>query len=143
MTPSHPEDLQAEHCQSYSPFLGGGEGVTDHSQAICWEIFFFLVFINLAALGLSCGMWNLFYQPQIELGPLHWKHGVSATGPPGKSLLKCLNHGKLAQTVKCLPAMKETLVRFLGREDPLEKEMAIHSSTLAWKIPWTEEPDRL
>ena len=33
--------------------------------------------------------------------------------------------------------------RFLGREDPLEKEMAIHSSTLAWKIPWTEEPDRL
>ena len=34
-------------------------------------------------------------------------------------------------------------VRFLGREDPLEKEMAIHSSTLAWKIPWTEEPDRL
>ena len=34
-------------------------------------------------------------------------------------------------------------VRFLGREDPLEKEMAIHSSTLAWKIPWTEKPDRL
>ena len=39
--------------------------------------------------------------------------------------------------------MRETQVRFLGREDPLEKEMAIHSSTLAWKIPWTEEPDRL
>ena len=47
------------------------------------------------------------------------------------------------QTVKRLPAMWETRVRFLGREDPLEKEMAIHSSTLAWKIPWTEEPDRL
>ena len=45
--------------------------------------------------------------------------------------------------VKRLPAMWETWVRFLGREDPLEKEMAIHSSTLAWKIPWTEEPDRL
>ena len=43
----------------------------------------------------------------------------------------------------CLPAMWETQVRFLGLEDPLEKEMAIHSSTLAWKIPWTEEPDRL
>ena len=40
-------------------------------------------------------------------------------------------------------AMWETQVRFLGREDPLEKEMAIHSSTLVWKIPWTEEPDRL
>ena len=48
-----------------------------------------------------------------------------------------------AQTVKRLPAMRETQVRFLGQEDPLEKEMAIHSSTLAWKIPWTEEPDRL
>ena len=43
--------------------------------------------------------------------------------------------------VKCLPAVRETWVRFLGREDPLEKEMAIHSSTLAWNIPWTEEPD--
>ena len=49
----------------------------------------------------------------------------------------------VAQMVKRLPAMWETRVRFLGREDPLEKEMAIHSTTLAWKIPWTEEPDRL
>ena len=45
--------------------------------------------------------------------------------------------------VKRLPAMWETWVRFLGWEDPLEKEIAIHSSTLAWKIPWMEEPDRL
>ena len=49
----------------------------------------------------------------------------------------------VAQTVKRLPATRETRVQFLGREDPLEKEMAIHSRTLAWKIPWTEEPDRL
>ena len=49
----------------------------------------------------------------------------------------------VAQTVKHLPAMRETQIRFLGQEDPLEKEMAIHCSTLAWKIPWTEEPDRL
>ena len=49
----------------------------------------------------------------------------------------------VAQTVKCLPAMRETGVRFLGREDPLEKKMAIHSSVLAWKIPWMEEPGRL
>ena len=48
----------------------------------------------------------------------------------------------VAQTVKRLPAMRENWVRFLGQED-LEKDMAIHSSTLAWKIPWTEEPDRL
>ena len=49
----------------------------------------------------------------------------------------------MAQTVKRLPAMQETWVRFLGQEDPLEKEMAIHSSTLAWKILSLEEPDRL
>ena len=42
--------------------------------------------------------------------------------------------------VKCLPTMQETRVLSLGREDPLEKEMATHSSILAWKIPWTEEP---
>ena len=42
----------------------------------------------------------------------------------------------VAQTVKRLPTMQETRVRSLGREDPLEKEMATHSSTLAWKIPW-------
>ena len=49
----------------------------------------------------------------------------------------------VAQTVKHLPEMQETRVRFLGREDSLEKEMATHSSTLAWKTPWMEEPDRL
>ena len=49
----------------------------------------------------------------------------------------------MAQTVKCLPRVRETWVRSLGQEDPLEKEMATHSSTLAWKIPWTEERSRL
>ena len=49
----------------------------------------------------------------------------------------------IAQLVKNLPVMQETRVRFLGREDPPEKEMAIHFSILAWKIPWTEEPGRL
>ena len=45
--------------------------------------------------------------------------------------------------VEHLPTMRETWVRSLGQEDPLEKEMAAHSSILAWKIPWTEEPGRL
>ena len=49
----------------------------------------------------------------------------------------------VVQRVKCLPAMQETWVQSLGQEDPLEKEMATHSSTLAWKIPWTEKPGRL
>ena len=49
----------------------------------------------------------------------------------------------MTQTVKRPPAMYETQVPSLGWEDPLEKEMATHSSTLAWKIPWTEERGRL
>ena len=49
----------------------------------------------------------------------------------------------MAQTGKRLPEVQEIRVPSLGWEDPLEKEMATHSSTLAWKIPWTEEPGRL
>ena len=49
----------------------------------------------------------------------------------------------MAQMVKSLPVTWETQVRSLGREDPLEKEMAIHSSVPAWRIPWIEEPGRL
>ena len=45
----------------------------------------------------------------------------------------------VAQTIKRLPTMQETWVQSLGREDPLEKEMATYSSTLAWSIPWTEQ----
>ena len=60
---------------------------------------------------------------------------VSFLNFPGASLV--------AQMVKRLPAMRETRVQSLVREDPLEKEMETHSSTLAWKIPWTEEPGGL
>ena len=49
----------------------------------------------------------------------------------------------MAQRLKRLPAMQETWVRSLGREDSLEKEMVTHYSILAWRIPWTEEPGRL
>ena len=49
----------------------------------------------------------------------------------------------VAQMVKSLPEMQRPRVRFLGREDPMQKEMATHSSILAWKIPWMEEPGRL
>ena len=52
-------------------------------------------------------------------------------------------HSLVAQTVKRLPAMQGTWIQSLGQEDPLEKEMATHFSTLAWKIPWMEEPGRL
>ena len=50
---------------------------------------------------------------------------------------------QVTQIAKTLPAMQETQVQSLGWEDPLEKEMATHASTLAWKIPWTEEPGGL
>ena len=49
----------------------------------------------------------------------------------------------VSQTVKNLPAMQDTWVRCLGQEDPLEKEMTMHSSIPAWGVPWTEEPGRL
>ena len=54
-----------------------------------------------------------------------------------------LLYSLVGQTVKRLPAMRETRVRFLGWEDPLEKGMATPSSILAWRIPWTEEPGGL
>ena len=59
------------------------------------------------------------------------------------ALLYCYLASLGAQTVKRLPIMRKTWVQSLGREDPLEKEMATHSSILAWKIPWTEDPGRL
>ena len=59
------------------------------------------------------------------------------------SVLTGVQASLVALTVKRLPAMRETWVRSLGQEDPLEKEMETHSSTLAWKIPWTEKPGRL
>ena len=54
-----------------------------------------------------------------------------------------MNSFVVAQMVKNLPAMQESQVQSLGRADPLEKEMAIHSSILSWRIPWTEKPDEL
>ena len=68
-----------------------------------------------------------------------WSRGqhVGEVSPPEESWIN------RSYMVKHLPAMWETWVRSLGQEDPLEKEMATHSSTLAWKIPWTEEPGRL
>ena len=61
-----------------------------------------------------------------------------------KTLKQIVNHyADMAQRLKRLPAMQETWVRSLGREDALEKEVAPHSSTLAWRIPWTEESGRL
>ena len=66
--------------------------------------------------------------------------GACVWGSVCVSVYVCVCGG---QTEKHLPAIWETQVRSLGREDPLEKEMATHSSTLGWKIPWTEAPGKL
>ena len=72
---------------------------------------------------------------------------LNVTQKKKKKLFIIFNVGFCAslvtQTVKNLPAMQETQVQFLGREDTLEKGMATHSSILAWRIPWTEEPGGL
>ena len=70
----------------------------------------------------------------FQILPL-WPENSGSSGGAGASLV--------AQTVKNLPAMQETQVQSLGWEDPLEEEMASHSSILAWEILWTEEPGRL
>ena len=66
------------------------------------------------------------------------------TSLPGAShIFEPMLSSRVAQMVKCLPTMGKTWVQSLGQEDPLEKDMVTHSSTLAWKIPWIEEPSRL
>ena len=67
----------------------------------------------------------------------------NSTNPPFCPQHLAVGASLVAQRLKRLLAMWETRVRSLGQEDPLEKEMATHSSILAWRIPWTEEPGRL
>ena len=111
------------------------------------------MYLFLSVLGLCCC-------ESISLAVASW--GYSLVGRTGFSfrwllLLRSMALGSrasvvafprlltslVAQTVKRLSTMRETWVRSLAREDPLEKEMAPHSSTIAWKIPWTQEPGRL
>ena len=68
---------------------------------------------------------------------------IPACAPSSPGFLRMYSASLVAQRLKCLPAMWATWVRSLGWKDPLKKEMATHSSILAWKIPWTEEPDGL
>ena len=84
-----------------------------------------------------------------QFSPLDPGEWLSLSGswcfPDCESLIYAQKHrtSLVAQTVKRLSTMRETRVKSLGWEDPLEKEIAVHSSTLAWKIAWTEEPGRL
>ena len=98
-------------------------------------------------------MWELDYKE--NWAPKNWCFWAVVLEKTLESPLDCKeiqpvhpkgNHkgsSLVVQMVKCLPAMQKTQIQSLGQEDPLEKEMAPHSSTLAWKILWTEEPGRL
>ena len=70
-------------------------------------------------------------------------HGLAKSQTQPSYFHLILRASLVAQTLKNQPAIQETGVQSLGQEDPLKKGMAIHSSILAWKIPWTEEPGRL
>ena len=85
----------------------------------------------------ECVTWVCGYFKLTTVGALESQEEFFA------SFLTAWGASLVAQKVKHLPAMQETRVQSLDWEDPLEKEMATHSSTLAWKMPWTEEPGRL
>ena len=77
----------------------------------------------------------MFHQISVHYNPVKLTHNINYIYICRASLV--------AQRLKRLPPMRETWVQSLGREDPLEKEMATHSSIFAWRIPWMEEPCRL
>ena len=116
---------------------------------------FNIYLFNLAVLGLSClscGMRAcriLVPQPGTEPISPAPQGRFLATGPLGKSLGSFLSRNlhqlgfPCGSVVQNMPTKQEIWVWSLGQEDPLEKEMAAHSSILVWRIPWTEEPGRL
>ena len=93
---------------------------------LSWSLRSVLLYYSSIPAQSACAQW------------LRWERWIST-----KHKLHLPTGSLVAQTVKRLSTMQETRVRSLGWEDPMEKEMAIHSSTIAWKIPWTEEPGRL
>ena len=129
-------------------------------QAVSWDIYYSPTLCPALWNKRSMSSW-CFYKcgPQISSILLLWKLQIHSDHPvitrrirdPGgwsqQSLLQTLADDSvallMAQTVKNLPAMWETQVWPLAWEDPLEKEMATHSSILAWRVPWTEEPGGL
>ena len=99
---------------------------------------------SLSHVRLLATPWTAAYQAPPSMGFSRQEYW-SGVPLPSLILVKGKGHGisLVSQTVKKLPAMQETWVLSLGWEDPLEKGMVTHSSILAWRIPWTEEPGRL
>ena len=93
-------------------------------------------------LKISVVKWMSTQRMGVFLKPESWFSQAFLIGALGISI-RLIWASLVAQRLKHLPPMRETWVRSLGREDPLEKEMAIHSSLLAWRISWMEKPGRL
>ena len=95
---------------------------------------------------LTCLLRNLYAGQEATVrtghGATNWFQ-IGKAVHQGCILSHFLFNSLVAQRLKRLPPVRETWVRFLGRKDPLEKEMATHSSILAWRIPWMEKPSRL
>ena len=113
----------------FGALSGGDECMFFYTAILNWQPIFLILI--------------LFNTSNIETWIIYWNGSYKYY----KFVFKCtyysIRASLVAQTVKRLSAMRETRVQSLGREDPLEKEMATHSSILAWRIPWTEEPGRL
>ena len=140
---------------------GGKHGLLDIYSCYCYVYFHYIFILPFHEVGerekvwsVSCLNWNKKSQRIIiweKFSDISNKWNI-------KNLTYCMCYAiykwiwrhytntrasLIAQSVNNLPAIQETQVRFLGQKDPLEKEMAIHFSILAWKIPWTEEHGRL
>ena len=108
------------------------EEISSLSNSVVF-LYFFALIAEEAFLSFLAILWNsAFKWVNLSFSPLPFASLLFTAIFKASSLV--------AQTVKRLSTMRKTWVRSLGQEDPLEKEMAIHSSALAWKIPWTEEP---
>ena len=113
-------------------------------------IWIFMSFSHLAQLVLSLPL-PLVHEGDLICYVLPWAHRSCRTNEiqENKGLVGTMDWFQIgnvfpeAETVKKLPAMQETWVRSLGQKDPLEMRMAVHSSILTWRIPWTEKPGRL
>ena len=108
-------------------------------MVVCVYIYIYIcVYIFVAHKNMFvffCTFLNVLYSSLFDREKPLWFSNITVAKGERASLV--------AQRVKDLPAMQETWVWFLGWEDPLEKEIVTHSSILAWKIPWREEPGRL
>ena len=99
------------------------------------------VYTYMYVLCLAAQLYSSLCDPMVYSPPDSSVRVDSIGKNTGVGVYVCIS--LVSQRVKHLPAMQETWVRSLGWEDPLEKEMATHSSVLAWKIPWTEKPGGL